>query len=68
MFLAVRYSTLTARYESHGIINQRLYGRFLDANRLELRSDIEFAFSEGALNIGPKFIADTLLCADEADS
>ncbi|KAF2120725.1 hypothetical protein BDV96DRAFT_272840 [Lophiotrema nucula] len=67
VFLAIHYSTLTARYESQGIINQQTYGRFLDANRLELRNDIEFAFSEGVLDLGAKFVADVLLRAEGAE-
>lgn len=68
MFLAIHYTTLTARYHGSGIINQRRYGRFLDANQLELRNNVEFCFAEGALNIGPAFISDVLLQAGRADS
>ncbi|KAF2472301.1 uncharacterized protein BDR25DRAFT_333651 [Lindgomyces ingoldianus] len=57
MFLAVHYSTRTARYHGDGIINQRTYGHFLDANQLSLRNEVEFCFAEGALELGPNFIA-----------
>lgn len=65
MFLAVDYSCLTARYHGDGIINQRKYGRFLDANQLELRNEIEFCFAEGAMNLGPDFISDVLLHSEK---
>ncbi|KAF2264521.1 hypothetical protein CC78DRAFT_228927 [Lojkania enalia] len=68
LFLAIHYSTLTARYHSDGIINQRTYGQFFDENRIRLRSEIEFCFAEGAMHLGPEFIADTLLQADPADT
>ncbi|KAF2637960.1 hypothetical protein P280DRAFT_86577 [Massarina eburnea CBS 473.64] len=57
IYLAVHNSTLTARYHSYdSILHQKIYGRFMDANTLSLRSDIEFAFSEGCLHLGPSFI------------
>jgi hypothetical protein len=58
LFLAVHYSTLTARYHGDGIINQRSYGRFMDANQLVLRTEVEFCFAEGVMQLGPEFIGD----------
>ncbi|KAF2793324.1 hypothetical protein K505DRAFT_277146 [Melanomma pulvis-pyrius CBS 109.77] len=68
IFLSVDYATRTARYHGKGTINQNTYGRFLDANRLELRNDVEFCFSEGIMNLGPEFISDSLLNADESET
>ncbi|KAF2706812.1 hypothetical protein K504DRAFT_459230 [Pleomassaria siparia CBS 279.74] len=68
IFLAVDYSTLAARYHGKGIINQGTYGRFLDANRLEMRNDVEFSFSEAIMNLGPQFIHDSLLNADDSEA
>lgn len=58
IFLAVHYSTLTARYHGHGIISQASYGRFMDANQLALRNEVEFCFAEGVMNLGPEFVGD----------
>ncbi|KAL1607751.1 hypothetical protein SLS60_002687 [Paraconiothyrium brasiliense] len=64
MYLAVHHATLTARYHGEGIIHQRTYGRFMDANTLSLRSDIEFCFSEASLELGPSFVHSSLLPTD----
>jgi hypothetical protein len=40
----------------------------MDANRLELRNDMEFCFSEGIMNLGPQFISDSLLNADDSET
>lgn len=58
IFLAVHYSTLTARYHGNGIISQTSYGRFMDANQLALRTEVEVCFAEGVMNLGPEFIGD----------
>lgn len=68
VYLAINYSTLTARYHGQGLIHQRTYGRFMDVNTLSLRSDIEFCFGEGALNLGPSFISDVLLNSEHAEA
>lgn len=64
MYLAVHHATLTARYHGEGIIHQRTHGRFMDANTLSLRSDIEFCFSEASLQLGPSFLHTSLLPND----
>ncbi|KAK7193505.1 hypothetical protein DPSP01_000066 [Paraphaeosphaeria sporulosa] len=64
MYLAVHHATLTARYHGEGIIHQRTYGRFMDANTIALRSDIEFCFAEASLQLGPAFIQSSLLPTD----
>jgi hypothetical protein len=68
IFLVVDNATRTARYHGKGSINQRTYGRFMDPNRLELRNDMEFCFSEGIMNLGPQFISDSLLNADDSET
>ncbi|KAF2018858.1 hypothetical protein BU24DRAFT_405604 [Aaosphaeria arxii CBS 175.79] len=68
MFVAIHYSTLTARYHGHGIINQKTYGRFLDANQLELRNDVEFSFAEAAMDLGAQFIVDALENVDSSET
>jgi hypothetical protein len=67
VYLVLHHSTLSARYHGSGWINQRTYGRFMDANQVELRSELEFCFAEAALSIGPVFISDTLLHHDRSD-
>ncbi|KAJ4296497.1 hypothetical protein N0V90_006542 [Kalmusia sp. IMI 367209] len=67
MYLAVHHATLTARYHGEGIIHQRTYGRFMDANTLSLRSDIEHCFAEAALQIGPSFLHESLLSSPAAE-
>jgi hypothetical protein len=64
IYLAVHHATLTARYHGEGIIHQRTYGRFMDANTVSLRSDIEFCFAEASLQLGPSFIHASLLPTD----
>ncbi|KAF2447448.1 hypothetical protein P171DRAFT_354920 [Karstenula rhodostoma CBS 690.94] len=64
MYLAIHHATLTARYHGEGIIHQRTYGRFMDANTISLRSDIEFCFAEASLELGPSFIHASLLPTD----
>lgn len=61
MYLAVHHATLTARYHGEGLIHQRTYGRFMDANQVSLRSDIEFCFAEASMELGPEFIHSSLL-------
>jgi hypothetical protein len=68
IFVAIQSSKLSARYHGQGSINQGVYGRFLDANQLELRNEMEFCFSEGAMNLGPDFIYDTLYHKDTAET
>ncbi|KAF2653879.1 hypothetical protein K491DRAFT_497864 [Lophiostoma macrostomum CBS 122681] len=68
IFVAIQCSKLTARYHGQGIINQRTYGRFLDANHLELRNELEFCFSEGAMNLGPDFIHESLYHKDTSET
>lgn len=68
MYLAIHHATLTARYHGSGIIHQRIYGRFMDANALSLRSDVEFCFAEGILQLGPSFIHSTLLGSENDES
>ncbi|KAI8941424.1 hypothetical protein NX059_002646 [Plenodomus lindquistii] len=60
MYLALHHATLSARYHGSGWINQRTYGRFMDANQLSLRNELEFCYAEAALNHGPGFISDML--------
>lgn len=67
MYLAIHHATLTARYHGEGIIHQRTYGRFMDANTLSLRCDIEHCFAEAALQIGPSFLHDSLLSSPAAE-
>ncbi|UPX10747.1 uncharacterized protein EKO05_0001388 [Ascochyta rabiei] len=61
IYLALHNSTLTARYHGSGWIHQRTYGRFMDANQISLRNELEFCFAEAALTLGPEFISDLLL-------
>lgn len=61
MYLTLHNSTLTARYHGSGWIHQRTYGRFMDANQISLRNELEFCFAEAALTLGPEFISDLLL-------
>jgi hypothetical protein len=68
MYIVLHHATLSARYHGSGWINQRTYGRFMDANQVELRSELEFCFAEAALTIGPEFISDTLLHHDISDA
>lgn len=64
MYLAVHHATLTARYHGEGLIHQRTYGRFMDANTVSLRSDIEFCFAEASMELGPSYIHSSLLPTD----
>jgi hypothetical protein len=64
MYLVLHHATLSARYHGSGWIHQRTYGPLMDANQVELRSELEFCFAEAALTIGPEFISDTLLHHD----
>lgn len=64
MYVAIHHATLSARYHGAGWIHQRTYGRFMDANQISLRNDLEFCFAEACLNYGPDFIADMLLRHD----
>lgn len=68
IYLALHHATLSARYHGSGWINQRTYGRFMDANQVSLRSELEFCFAEAALNIGPEFICDMLLHHETCDA
>ncbi|RMZ69110.1 hypothetical protein GMOD_00003029 [Pyrenophora seminiperda CCB06] len=68
MYLVLLHATLSARYHGTGWINQRTYGRFMDANQVELRSELEFCFAEATLNIGPKYISDSLLDYDTSNA
>lgn len=68
IYLALHHATLSARYHGSGWIHQRTYGRFMDANQLSLRNELEFCFSEAALNYGPEFISDMLLHHDTSDA
>ncbi|KAH7085804.1 hypothetical protein BKA63DRAFT_432269 [Paraphoma chrysanthemicola] len=61
MYLALHHATLTARYHGHGWIHQRTYGRFMDANQLSLRNEMEFCFAEATLSVGPEFLYDMLV-------
>jgi hypothetical protein len=61
MYLTLHHSTLTARYHGSGWIHQRTYGRFMDANQISLRNELEFCFAEAALTLGPEFISVLLL-------
>jgi len=36
----------------------------MDANQVELRSELEFCFAEATLSLGPEFISDSLLLSD----
>lgn len=68
IYLALHHATLSARYHGSGWIHQRTYGRFMDANQLSLRNELEFCFAEAALVHGPAFIADTLLRHGSSDA
>ncbi|EAT85349.2 hypothetical protein SNOG_06698 [Parastagonospora nodorum SN15] len=61
LYLALHHATLTARYHGHGWIHQRTYGRFMDANQLSLRNELEFCFAEATLSVGPVFLYDMLV-------
>jgi hypothetical protein len=61
LYLALHHANLTARYHGTGWIHQRTYGRFMDANQLSLRSELEFCFAEASLSIGPGFLFDMLV-------
>lgn len=61
IYVALHHATLTARYHGTGWIAQRTYGRFMDANQLSLRNELEFCFAEAALSIGPVFLFDMLV-------
>lgn len=61
IYLTLHQATLTARYHGSGWIHQRTYGRFMDANQISLRNELEFCFAEAALTLGPEFISDLLL-------
>ncbi|CAA9958725.1 hypothetical protein PTMSG1_02264 [Pyrenophora teres f. maculata] len=65
IYLVLHHATLSARYHGYGWINQSTYGRFMDANQVELRSELEFCFAEAILSIGPEFISDSLLSSEE---
>ena len=67
MYLALHHATLSARYHGSGWIHQRTYGRFMDANQISLRNELEFCFAEAALSIGPEFISDMLLHHSTSD-
>ncbi|OAL50851.1 hypothetical protein IQ07DRAFT_644061 [Pyrenochaeta sp. DS3sAY3a] len=68
IYLALHHATLSARYHGSGWIHQRTYGRFMDANQLSLRNELEFCFAEAALVHGPSFIGDTLLRHGSSDA
>jgi hypothetical protein len=68
MYLVLHHATLSARSHGSGWIHQNTYGPYMDANHLELRSDLEFCFAEAALTIGPEFISDALLRHDTSDA
>lgn len=68
LYLALHHATLSARYHGSGWIHQRTYGRFMDANQLSLRNEMEFCFAEAALLHGPQFISDMLLHHDTSDA
>ncbi|KAF1939370.1 hypothetical protein EJ02DRAFT_257338 [Clathrospora elynae] len=62
IYLVLHHATLAARYHGTGWVNQRTYGgRFMDANQLSLRNELEFCFAEAVLCTGPRYIFDTLL-------
>jgi hypothetical protein len=62
IYLAMHHATLTARYHGHGWIHQpTTYGRFMDANQLSLRNELEFCFAEATLSVGPDFFYDMLV-------
>ncbi|KAF1996845.1 hypothetical protein P154DRAFT_304648 [Amniculicola lignicola CBS 123094] len=69
VWFVVHFSTLTARYYAKRVINQQTYakGQRLNAAQVQFREDIEFAFAEGALNLGPDFIADVFYQEDGAE-
>jgi hypothetical protein len=66
IYLAIHHATLAARYHGHGWIHQRTYGRFMDANQLSLRNEIEFCFAEASLSIGPDFLSDMLVTPSDS--
>jgi len=68
IYLALHHATLSARYHGSGWIHQRTYGRFMDANQLSLRNEMEFCFAEAALYHGPEFISNMLLHHDTSDA
>ena len=68
MYLALHHATLSARYHGSGWIHQRTYGRFMDANQVSLRNELEFCFAEAALSLGPEFISDMLLHHDTSSA
>ncbi|RYN40511.1 hypothetical protein AA0114_g11017 [Alternaria tenuissima] len=68
IYLILHHATLSARYHGSGWINQRTYGRFMDANQVSLRCELEFCFAEAALVLGPEFISDSLLHHDTGDA
>jgi hypothetical protein len=67
IFLAIRQSTLVARYHGIDVINQGRYVS-MDVNQWELRKELEFCFAEGAMEHGPEFINAVLNCEERADT
>jgi hypothetical protein len=61
IYLALHHATLTARFHGRGWMYQGTYGRFMDANQLSLRNELEFCFAEATLSIGPDFLHDMLV-------
>ncbi|KAH7114322.1 hypothetical protein B0J11DRAFT_133270 [Dendryphion nanum] len=68
MFLAIHFSIFAARHYGKGIINDKRYGPYLDGNNFEMRSEVEFSFAEGVMELGPQFISDIILGADNAEN
>ncbi|KAL6702609.1 hypothetical protein ACN47E_001309 [Coniothyrium glycines] len=66
IYIVIQHATLSARYHGSGWIHQRTYGRFMDANQISLRNELEFCFAEAALSYGPKFVSDMLLHHDSS--
>ncbi len=68
IYLTIHHATLSARYHSSGWINQRNYGELTEVQQSPLGQNLEFAFAEAALSIGPEFISNTLLRWDSSDA
>ncbi|KAF1840685.1 uncharacterized protein K460DRAFT_190917 [Cucurbitaria berberidis CBS 394.84] len=68
IYLAIHHAILSARYHGSGWIHQSVYGRFMDANQISLRNELEFCFAEATLNIGAQFLSDMLLDHSTSDA
>ncbi|KAF1956216.1 hypothetical protein CC80DRAFT_562875 [Byssothecium circinans] len=65
LYLAVHATLVTARFHVPGsLLHHHRFGTTMDATTLSLRSDMDFAFSETCLQLGPAFMH-SMLCAPQ---